>query len=66
MNKYRIGDLISVRVRVFRVTEDENHKFTYGVKALHNNGDYMSIVEEDVTLSTMNIPTSNEVGKEAE
>ena len=56
---HKVGDIVSVRVKIISVTEEEGNKFTYKVKGL-NASNYHSSMEvpiEDITCVTLNVPT---------
>jgi hypothetical protein len=56
MPKYKVGDIVSVRVKIAGITEDENNKFSFKVKRLDSSYDSMNVLEEDITAITLNVP----------
>ena len=63
-NEYKVGDIVSVRVKIASKTEDEGNKFTYKVKSLNNQYASMEVHSEDITGITLNVPVSKDNNEE--
>lgn len=57
----KVGDIISIRVKVKSKTEEEGNKITYEVKALSgNNYSTMRIESDDIIATNIQVPTEME------
>ena len=59
----KVGDIVSIRVKVSSITEEEGNLYKYKVKALSSTGGYgesMMILGEDVIGTTLNVPKEAE------
>jgi len=57
--EHKVGDIVLIRVKIASITEDEGNKFTFKVKALSTDAySSMTITGEDITGTTLNIPTN--------
>ena len=60
MFNHKVGDIISIRVKIKSKTEEENGKMTYVVKGLNEGYHSMTINEEDIVGTSAIIPTELE------
>ena len=55
--KHKVGDIVSVRVKISSITEDESNKFTYKIKCLQDAYDSMTVKLEDIVGTSLQVPT---------